>query len=34
MDFAEAAWHAGTDLYYWEAKPGKSLLNMFSTPLQ
>ena len=34
MDFAEAAWHAGTDLYHWEAKPGKSLLLMFSAPLQ
>lgn len=33
-DFAEAAWHAGTDLYHWEAKPGKSLLLMFSAPLQ
>ena len=34
MHFAEAAWHAGTDLYHWEAKPGKSLLLMFSAPLQ
>ncbi len=34
MQFAEAAWHAGTDLYHWEAKPGKSLLLMFSAPLQ
>jgi hypothetical protein len=34
MDFAEAAWHAGTDLYHWEAKPGKSLLTMFIAPLQ
>jgi hypothetical protein len=34
MNFAEAAWHAGTDLYHWEAKPGKSLLQMFSAPLQ
>jgi hypothetical protein len=34
MDFAEAAWHAGTDLYHWEAKPGKSLLTMFTAPLQ
>jgi hypothetical protein len=34
MDFAEAAWHTGTDLYRWEAKPGKSLLLMFSAPLQ
>ncbi len=33
-DFAEAAWHDGTDLYHWEAKPGKSLLLMFSAPLQ
>ena len=34
MAFAEAAWHAGADLYHWEAKPGKSLLTMFVTPLQ
>jgi hypothetical protein len=34
MAFAEAAWHAGTDLYHWEAKPGKSLLQMFVAPLQ
>ena len=34
MDFAEAAWHAGTDLYRWEGKPGKSLLLMFSAPLR
>jgi hypothetical protein len=34
MDFAEAAWHTGTDLYHWEAKPGKSLLMMFTAPLQ
>ena len=34
MDFAEAAWHAGTDLYHWEGKPGKSLLLMFSAPLR
>ena len=34
MAFAEAAWHAGTDLYHWEAKPGKSLLLMFSAPLR
>jgi hypothetical protein len=34
MDFAEAAWHAGTDLYHWEGKPGKSLMMMFSAPLQ
>ena len=33
MHFAEAAWHAGVDLYHWEAKPGKSLLAMFSAPL-
>jgi len=32
--FAEAAWHAGDDLYHWEAKPGKSLLQMFVAPLQ
>ena len=31
--FAEAAWHAGEDLYRWEAKPGKSLLSMFRAPL-
>ena len=34
MDFAEAAYHAGTDLYHWEGKPGKSLLSMFTAPLQ
>ncbi|HWQ92856.1 MAG TPA: alginate lyase family protein [Clostridia bacterium] len=34
MHFAEAAWHAGVDLYGWEAKPGKSLLTMFTVPLQ
>ncbi len=34
MHFAEAAWHAGVDLYHWEGKPGKSLLAMFSAPLQ
>jgi hypothetical protein len=34
MDFAEAAWHAGTDLYHWEGKPGKSLLVMFTASLQ
>ncbi len=34
MDFAEAAWHAGTDLCHWEAKPGKSLLLMFVAPLR
>ncbi len=34
MAFADAAWHAGTDLYHWEAKPGKSLLTMFTAPLQ
>jgi Heparinase II/III-like protein/Alginate lyase len=34
MAFAEAAWHAGTDLYHWEAKPDKSLLAMFVAPLQ
>jgi hypothetical protein len=34
MAFAEAAWHAGTDLYHWEGKPDKSLLLMFSAPLQ
>lgn len=31
---AEAAWHAGVDLYRWEAKPGKSLLSMFTAPLE
>lgn len=31
--FAEAAWHAGVDLYRWEGKPGKSLLSMLSAPL-
>ena len=31
--FAEAAWHAGEDLYRWEAKPGKSLRAMFTAPL-
>jgi hypothetical protein len=31
--FAEAAWHADEDLYRWEAKPGKSLLSMFTAPL-
>jgi hypothetical protein len=30
---AEAAWHAGEDLYHWEAEPGKSLLSMFRAPL-
>jgi len=32
--FAEAGWHAGMDLYRWEAKPGKSLLRMYEAPLQ
>lgn len=32
-NFTEAAWHAGTDLYHWEAKPGKSLLSMFRAPV-
>lgn len=31
--FAEAAWHAGVDLYHWEGKPGKSLATMFVAPL-
>lgn len=31
--FAEAAWHAGADLYHWEARPGQSLLAMFKAPL-
>jgi hypothetical protein len=31
--FAEAAWHAGVDLYRWEGKPGKSLAAMFIAPL-
>ena len=30
---AEAAWHNGTDLFHWEAKPGKSLKSMFTAPL-
>jgi hypothetical protein len=30
---AEAAQHAGIDLYHWEAKPGKNLLSMFTAPL-
>jgi hypothetical protein len=34
MAFADAAWHAGTDLYHWEGKLGKSLLLMFTAPLQ
>lgn len=34
MYFAEAAWHAGVDLYHWEAAPGKSLLTMFIAPLR
>jgi hypothetical protein len=34
IHFAEAAWHAGNDLYHWEAKPGKSLLSMFRAPLE
>ena len=33
LSLAEAAWHAGVDLYHWEGKPGKSLLAMFSAPL-
>lgn len=33
MHLAEAAGHAGVDLYRWEAKPGKSLLSMFTAPL-
>ena len=31
--FAEAAFHAGVDLYHWEARPGKSLMRMFTAPL-
>ena len=31
--FAEAAGHAGVDLYHWEAKPGKSLATMYLAPL-
>lgn len=31
--FAEAAWHAGDNLYHWEAKPGKSLASMYIAPL-
>jgi hypothetical protein len=34
MYLAEAAGHAGIDLYRWEAKPGKSLLSMFTAPLE
>lgn len=30
---AEAAYHNGIDLYHWEAKPGKSLKAMFTSPL-
>ncbi|HET6455983.1 MAG TPA: alginate lyase family protein, partial [Armatimonadota bacterium] len=30
---AEAAIHNGTDLYHWEAKPGKSLESMFLAPM-
>ena len=30
---AEAAIHDGTDLYHWEAKPGKSLESMFFAPM-
>lgn len=30
---AEAAIHNGTDLYHWEAKPGKSLESMFFAPM-
>jgi len=30
---AEAALHNGTDLYNWEARPGKSLKSMFLAPL-
>jgi hypothetical protein len=33
IHFAEAAQHAGVDLYRWEGKPGKSLLSMFNAPL-
>jgi hypothetical protein len=33
VQFAEAAWHADVDLYHWEGKPGKTLLSMFSAPL-
>lgn len=31
---AEAAWHNGTDLYSWEARPGKGLKAMFDAPLR
>ena len=31
---AEAAYHNGTDLYHWEAKPGKGLHAMFTEPLE
>lgn len=30
---AEAAYHNGTDLYHWEARLGKSLKAMFTSPL-
>ncbi len=30
---AEAAYHNGTDLFHWEARPGKSLKAMFTAPL-
>ena len=30
---AEAALHDGTDLYHWEAKPGRGLESMFIAPL-
>lgn len=32
--FAEASSRAGIDLYHWQAKPGKSLENMFIAPLE
>jgi len=30
---AEAAYHNGTDLYHWEAKPGKGLKSMYLAPI-
>ncbi len=33
VSLAEAARHAGVDLYHYEPKPGKSLLAMFKAPI-
>lgn len=33
LHLAEGCANAGIDLYNWEAKPGKSLLSMFTAPL-